>query len=624
MLRCIAHLRQAHAGTGAGQPFRLVLVGYSMGGVVAREVVGRLAADPSFGELGGSCPALPMLCTCAAAPCRTWLHGGCLMLPPPGPCTPPPADLGQLVALVTLGSPTHFPRFMPHRPLGALLADRAAKGGEAGARGACTAAAAAVAAVPRANIVAGAADYFLPHTLGNMRAPATAGAEPELSLVMRDVPGVWTTCGHKVREGYTLCCLGVWLGLSTASMPMRLYVRLCCQPALYHAPGSIGCRPRPRRWARLSQGIVSCNQLVRQLVPLLVDATAASLQGGSTAERQAVIQQLLHRRLATDTAAAMAQLVPAADGEPAQVAAATPARSACGADVLEAAAAQHEPKQIHSPLLLRQALAGSVAKLAWNASEHVQQDGDGLLLLAHAAPPCSQWSVVATAAGDARQLAGGAAPLPPLLPRLQERWVPRHWLDLVHGVDWRQNATRLLYVPFTDAAGQQLERLTVTVAGGAGGAAVLAQVLRAHPLQQPLQLAGPGSAPVVLAAKHAAAVGLQLPHAAWPLGSAACDGSLSLGCLAQLLVGSLPPWNLLIRAQQCDRYASYPGGLLPAVVGLSRGRLPADAVRLAAGAVPGSASGGSMLVLLWDGMEAVGGGGTLLFISDPGCTYSLQ
>ena len=56
VLRCIQHLRSQHAARAAASadprppPFRLALVAYSMGGAVARDVLRRLAADPSFGE----------------------------------------------------------------------------------------------------------------------------------------------------------------------------------------------------------------------------------------------------------------------------------------------------------------------------------------------------------------------------------------------------------------------------------------------------------------------------------------------------------------------------------------------------------------------------------------------
>ena len=69
VLRCIAHLRQVHGGQTASRqqqqgqgppqerPYRLVLVAYSMGGVVARDALRRLAADPSFGGCMDRCHA---------------------------------------------------------------------------------------------------------------------------------------------------------------------------------------------------------------------------------------------------------------------------------------------------------------------------------------------------------------------------------------------------------------------------------------------------------------------------------------------------------------------------------------------------------------------------------------
>lgn len=56
VMRCIRHLQQLHGSRRAGsrqlegQPFRLVLVAYSMGGVVARDALRRLSANPSYGE----------------------------------------------------------------------------------------------------------------------------------------------------------------------------------------------------------------------------------------------------------------------------------------------------------------------------------------------------------------------------------------------------------------------------------------------------------------------------------------------------------------------------------------------------------------------------------------------
>lgn len=69
VVRCIQHLQLVHSSRDARErPFRLVLVAYSMGGVVARAALRQLAADPAFGELActacrrpgvaGPCPGL--------------------------------------------------------------------------------------------------------------------------------------------------------------------------------------------------------------------------------------------------------------------------------------------------------------------------------------------------------------------------------------------------------------------------------------------------------------------------------------------------------------------------------------------------------------------------------------
>lgn len=136
------------------------------------------------------------------------------------PPFPPPSsipDLGQVVALITLGSPHHFPKLLPNQQLSRLVA-----GPPSNATAAAQAAsAAAAAAVPRANIAAGAADYFLPHTLGSAGAPVRPGEQPELSLLMRDMPGVWTTCGHKVSRagGVGTALLGRQHALRCSSLP---------------------------------------------------------------------------------------------------------------------------------------------------------------------------------------------------------------------------------------------------------------------------------------------------------------------------------------------------------------------------------------------------------------------
>lgn len=85
VLRCIRHLQQVHGNVAAGpeqqqghaeqRPFRLVLVAYSMGGVVARDALRRLAADPNFGER--RCLGVQGVARCLVVSwlCRDAAHG---------------------------------------------------------------------------------------------------------------------------------------------------------------------------------------------------------------------------------------------------------------------------------------------------------------------------------------------------------------------------------------------------------------------------------------------------------------------------------------------------------------------------------------------------------------------
>lgn len=379
------------------------------------------------------------------------------------------------------------------------------------------------------------------------------------------------------------------------------------------------------------QGIVSCNQLVRLLVPLLVDAAAASQDpASSTVQRQAAIQLMLQRRLATNLGAALGlqPAVPAA--EVAADASEQVQQAACPIQQLVAADTRL-PAPIDTPLFLGRVPASRLVRLTWDAAELAEQGAHGLLLLSHAAQPCSQLSIAAVASGgEWRPLAATATALPPLLPELQQRWVPRHWEELTRGIDWQQNATRLLYVPFASQSdGSRLFRVDVAVQGGtAGSTALLAQVLHAHPGKQALRLPPPGSRNALeLPAEHAAAVPLHLPERSWPLSRRidAGGGSVSAGNLAALLLGITPPWSLRIQVQHCESggsSSSYPD-LLPAVVGLAAGSTPGDAVRVAAAAVPGSSGA---VVPLWDGLLQCSRAGQaqLLLISDPSCSYQLK
>lgn len=394
---------------------------------------------------------------------------------------------------------------------------------------------------------------------------------------------------------------------------------------------------------------MSCNQLVRQLVPVLIDATMASLdeQHVSVAQRQEAVQQLLQHRLAANVARAM-HWPPSARHElhtlQGQV------TQPCAARVLGDAAAQQASELVTAPILQRQVQPASSLRTTWDAARLQAAGGHGLLLLVTAAPPCSHWAVRATLQdGSIQALAALSAPLPPLVPALQSRWVPRHWAEVMRGVDWQHNATRLLYVPFAGhgKAGPQqqpLARLDVVILGSrGGGTALLAQVLHRHPLeqaeqdpatdsrQQELRLLQPGQA-ASLQAPHPAALPLTLPRHTWPLSSAACGAGrgASLPCLAVLLLGSSPPWALHIQQhstpvgnRQRERGGSTSSeqrpGILPAVIGVRAGAGAADSVRVASLGKP--AGSGASAVPLWDG---VGPADRLLLISDPHCTYRLR
>ena len=374
------------------------------------------------------------------------------------------------------------------------------------------------------------------------------------------------------------------------------------------------------------QGIVSCNQLVRQLVPLLVDTALLSLdpRHGSTAQQRAAVQQLLHRRLATNVAGALGLHAKAAENEPAS-GASLPPQQACAMDQETAAAegaglAAQPIEPITAALMHRQVQPGSTLRLSWDASQLQAAGASGLLLMTTAAPPCSHWEVVAVHFnGSSRQLAHAAAPLPPLLPELQQRWVPRYWLDLMQGVSWLQNATHLLYVPFTDAAsGQPFASISLTAEGSAcGSTTVLSQVLDAHPAQTRLQLPAPGTA-VHLPTGHAAALALQLPQQQWPLDGSGCGRGSRASCLALLVLGSTPPWNLRIQAQRCGSGDGAQLRILPALASVQAGTAGTDSVRVVAGASAGSRGA---VVQLWSGMTPLD---RLLLISDPSCAYTLR
>lgn len=393
----------------------------------------------------------------------------------------------------------------------------------------------------------------------------------------------------------------------------------------------------------LFQAIVSCNQLVRQLVPVIVDAALMSLDDGAIgglAERQAAVQSLLRRRLATNAAAALG-LHPAAE-QTLEQGITRQSRSACGTEPLAAAAAaaQQPAEAVRGSLVRRHVAPGTTLRLSWDGAQAADAGWQGLLLLATAAPPCSDLSVTVqqaeaggSSAGSRTQLAGLAAPLPPLLPALQQRWVPRHWAEVMRGIDWQQNATQVLYVPFAPGDAPAEERrpsIEVTMRGSAsGGSLLVAQAVANSPAQGPALELAPTGRQATLPAGHAAALRLQLPQRSWPLGGAVCRPAKGrpprpAACLLQLLVGSTPPWSLRIQQQRCSGDGGGGGqqgeaGLTPAVLAVQAGSAAGDSVRLAGGGGFGGGSGSA--VQLWNGVAPLD---QLWLISDPSCDLTLR
>ena len=248
--------------------------------------------------------------------------------------------------------------------------------------------------------------------------------------------------------------------------------------------------------------------------------------------------------------------------------------------------------------------------LTWHAGRQRAAGRTGLLLLASAAQPGRQLWVAAAG----REMAGAAAPLPPLLPRLQQRHLPRPWWALMAGVDWKANATWLLYVPFSQpqqpgpssTQGSSNATLSVTLggagsesnAGGSGGTEgggstaqplLVAQALPSHPLQAPAPLLPPGQE-LLLPQGHPGLLLLQPPgHVLFPPTGGGGGASTRTGggstssraCLRSLLVGSRPPWSLQVaQAGPCSGGAPLEGsprqqGLLeylqPAVLAVHAG-----------------------------------------------------
>eukprot|EP00887_Chlorella_sp_A99_P004760 scaffold4.g4760.t1 len=459
------------------------------------------------------------------------------------------------------------------------------------------AAAADAAAIPTVTVLAGRSDHMISHS----RALAPLLAPGELAVGMEDVPGVWTSASHKRA--------------------------------------------------------VACNQLVRRLAPLLVDAALLAVAdardgGGSTAAagkadqrgNAAVATAVMARAaagLATNAAAALGLAAPGGNG-------------ACGAEVGQEQRQGREELRVDEEFTVARLPPGrSVLNLSWQPGGLHAAGTTGVLLLTSGARPCAQLRVAA----PGRQAAAAAAPLPPLLPGRQARHVPRRWDELVEGVDWLANATWLLCVPFSKGGlpSNGSVRVTLTAAqklGGSNGSGssgtaepvLLAQVLPSHPACSPgRELQYPGGPALLLPRGHPALLRLRAP--AWP----GRDSSP----LARLLLGGSPVWSLRVQAVACHggrlpsahRQSEEPqeeeaGGvefLQPAVLAVSSdssggdGPAPqhsiprptapavhwADTVRL----LPPGGGG----VPLW---ELGGGAGApdplLLLVSDPRCSYAVR
>ena len=182
MAGCARHLLGGGGGGSGdgGRPAQaLILVGYSMGGVVARAALRLLSQLPD----AGGCRLVRV--TLAPAPPPSRYHNLSLTKRLPLPMIR--AEPGRVALLLTLGSPAHhFPHLMPPPPPPAPdpgLGPRPA---------------AFLAATPTLDVTSGPRDGLVP-AVGPAALPHPAAlAAPGLALAMGEVPGVWTAAGHKV------------------------------------------------------------------------------------------------------------------------------------------------------------------------------------------------------------------------------------------------------------------------------------------------------------------------------------------------------------------------------------------------------------------------------------------
>ena len=487
--------------------------------------------------------------------------GACRRPPPPrlgvpiaapDPALGRAADVRAILLLLTLAGPPGVPGFVPPHAFTRLLGTNLT-----------SSAASRLAGIPRASIVAGHADLMLPYTwAARLPMAGEVRASTEVQVSMEDVPGVWTGAGHKVG-GARQSAAG-W-------QPLNLH------------PGAA------------MQAVVSCNQLVRRVVPLLADVARLAVEQQAPAGLgAAAVLPLLQQRLTADVAPA---LWPASSWQ------AEPA-AGCLGDQHPAHPAALAPVE----LVARHLAADQV--LTWQWSRHEHWPWAGMLVIAAGRSPCSQLDVTASSAQQRAAPAAHAlfATLPPLLPSLRQgggEAMP--WLRLVEGVDWLENATRLAYVPLPHAGDAM--RLAVAGAGDPNSSvAVWVQPVEKRPQDILVQL--PRAGAVRLPQQHAALLRLGLP-APWrqPYGS-----GLAAHLLA-LTLGRAPPLSLGVEAAACrpasgEEPAEY---LVPAVVATDgRDRAHADIVRVARRG----------LVQLWsDGMPSRS---HLLLVSDPRCEYWLR
>jgi hypothetical protein len=219
-------------------------------------------------------------------------------------------------------------------------------------------------AVPALHVLAGPGDVMVP-ALSAWRQPSPPGIgrRRAVHVDLEDVPGAWCTTSHK--------------------------------------------------------GLVSCNQLVRRVVPLLL--AAAQLAAAATADdvarqRGATEDTLRALRWRMTTHVDRALPATSADAEGAVERCAQPHR---------AAEAPAPPRIVDTALHSARLAPGAPRKLRWLAAQHGVRQG-ALLLLASGAKPCLHFRVEATTAeGASVELSHLAAPLPPLLPALQGQHTPR-------------------------------------------------------------------------------------------------------------------------------------------------------------------------------------------------------